>query len=116
MPGESSHKALTTLRNGVNDPMTGIDFIGVMRRDDTKEMLSLMESYYSKYFGIPGWTDDESLLPPKKDMVLAAHDMIRLANSIARPAHDLMREITYLKADIEILKRKQPSRESAHNE
>jgi hypothetical protein len=85
--------------------MTDIDFIGVMRRDDTREMLSLMETYYKTYFGIPGWTDNENLLPPKKEMVLAAHDMIRLANSVARPAHDLMREISSLKWEIEKLKR-----------
>lgn len=63
-----------------------------------------MERYYETYFGIPGWTMDESVLPPKKDMVLAAHDMIRLANSIARPAHDLMREISSLKWEITKLK------------
>lgn len=90
--------------NQESDAMTGIDFIGVMRRDDTKEMLSLMDTYYSKYFGIPGWTEDEHILPDKKDMVLAAHDMIRLANSVARPAHDLMREISSLKFQIEKLK------------
>ena len=80
--------------------MTDIDFIGVMRRDDTREMLSLMSDYYEKYFGIPGWTKDDSVLPSKESMVYAAHDMIRLANSVARPAHDLMREISYLKTEI----------------
>ena len=82
-----------------------IDFIGVMQRDDTREMLSLMDGYYETYFGIPGWTMAESILPPKKNMVIAAHDMIRLANSIARPSHDLMREISSLKREIEKLKR-----------
>lgn len=80
--------------------MTDIDFIGVMRRDDTREMLSLMETYYSKYFGIPGWTEDESVLPDKKSMVMAAHDMIRLASSIASPARDLLREISNLEMEI----------------
>jgi len=86
--------------------MTGIDFVGVMRRDDTREMLSLMEKYYEMYFGIPGWTADPALLPTKESMVLAAHDMIRLANSVARPAHDLMRENSIMKREIDELKRK----------
>lgn len=86
--------------------MTGIDFIGVMKRDDTREILSLMARYYETYFGVPGWMENPEILPSKEAMIYAAHDMIRLANSIARPAHDLMREIRGLEYEIELLKMK----------
>lgn len=65
-----------------------------------------METYYAKYFGIPGWTENPEILPDKKDMILAAHDMIRLANSIARPAYDLLQEVREKNYEIAILKQK----------
>lgn len=80
-----------------------MEFIEVMRRNDTREMLLYMDKIYESRIGIPGWTADESILPSKKDMVMAAHDMIRLALSISQPVKDLLKEIGELKKEIKEL-------------
>lgn len=81
-----------------------MEFIEVMRRNDTREMLAYMDKIYESRIGLPGWTNDESILPSKKDMVMAAHDMIRLALSISKPAKDLLKEIGELKKEIKELR------------
>lgn len=76
-----------------------MNFIEVMRRNNTREMLAYMDIIYKTRIAIPGWTEDESVLPSKEDMVLAAYDMIRLALSISKPAKDLLSEILDLKVE-----------------
>jgi len=84
-----------------------MEFIEVMRRNDTLEMLAYMDKIYESRIGIPGWTADESVLPSKEDMVMAAHDMIRLALSISQPAKDLLKEIADLKKELQKLQPKE---------